>query len=309
MSLGYNGYMGSPERIGSKSIETSQSEQLQLNELLESFDFDSLDEIIAARAREVGYSNLPLRALRADAFYQLKTDKKGDYDPQSKSIGLGVRKVEWNAAEAGIDAKKLATHGIIHEEMHAISGQHYVLEYEPFKLDAQVGFDQRTQTKPRMFWLWNEGVTEKLAREMYEKYAVAKRSATVEEIRAYMERVEEYGRGAKEFYQPEVDLVNAFIEKVAKEVGVPTALVWGSITQGLLRGEKWSAEEFEELARDILPPNFMSDLENISVHEAAERLAQELGQEKTSGALKTSKIARKIIRTTEKYTESLKKLS
>lgn len=301
--------MQSFERLGAHNTERSQSEQLQFSELLKSFDFDTLDKLINDRAREVGYTDITLQSLRADTFYELTSDKKGDYDPESKRIGIGIRKVEQDAAQSGIDATKLAAHGIIHEEMHAVSGQHHIIEYRPFKLSVQVGFDQREQTKPRMFWLWNEGVTEKLAREIYWKYASAKDSATAEDIKTYMEKIEEYGRSANEFYQPEVDLVNAFIERMAKEIGDSPTLVWNSIVHGLLRGERWSAGEIEEWTRDILPPNFMGDLERFSTHSTATRLARELSRETVQGTFKTSKVARKITRAIEAYSESLKKIS
>ncbi len=288
-----------------EQLNISRSEQLHLDENVASFDFDKLDNLTNDLARNVGYYDEPPRSLGRDSFYELKTDKKGDYNPEHKRIGLGIRNIEQYALEAGIDSEKLAVHTIIHEETHAISGQH-CFDINRFESDTQVGFDRRKGTLPRAYWFWNEGVTEKLARETYKKYALAKHITTEEEINMYMEKVREYGHNTNGFYQPEVDLVEGFVERVAKEAGMDSVLVWKAIVQGLLQGEKWYASEFEELARDILPPNFMHDLEGISTHKTAQRLTQELSEEKTKGIIGTSKIVRKIKRVIEKYTESSK---
>lgn len=281
-------------------------EQLHFDEVVGSFDFDELDNSVNDLARDVGYYDTPPRSLRSGSFHEGTADQKGVYDPGSKRIGLGIRKIEQDALVADIDSEKLAEHVIIHEEVHAISGQHCfdilrkdIFDINRFEKDAQIGFD-RTKGSSRVYRLWNEGVTEKLARETYRKYALAKHSATEEEINIYMAKVKEYGHKTNEFYQPEVDLVDGFIERVAKGVGIDSTLVWKAIKQGLVRGEEWHATEFAELARDILPSNFMDDVERLSTHRTAQRLIQELSRVKAKGVIRSSKIVRKIKRVIEK---------
>lgn len=277
--------------------ETEKVEQApELQAFLKSFDFDCLDELIRELKDSVRYHGTTAPVLRADRVSSPRgNESEGMYDDEHRLISLNNENVRLRAQANGADPDSLLRCILIHEEIHAISDKACL---EP---DTEQGGRHIGYVHGGLFRMWTEGVTEKLAREIHSQYELRKFGSEEKNVQSIRD-VHALRRSSS--YQPEIELTEAFITRIAQRAGVDQDLVWKSIINGLLRGEQWDPRDFDEFATDILPPHFMHDVARFS-QLSSFRLTKELQSPSDYHPALTSKISRSLIRTAEAIFEGM----
>ena len=133
---------------------------------------------------------------------------------------------------------------LIHEELHAAT-ELQALGY--------VGY-QHFQS----YQVWNEGVTEKLARELTEKYY--KSSADFSK----------YDQAQSYNYESAVLLLDVVIAKLSETTGFDQETIWGAIKRGMFENTSLETKELQELFGQTLPANFFKNLRTMSPTNEAE---------------------------------------
>lgn len=133
---------------------------------------------------------------------------------------------------------------LIHEEIHAVT-ELQALGY--------VGYQHF-----RSYQVWNEGVAEKLARELTEKYY--KSSADFSK----------YDQAKSYNYESAVLLVDAVIAKMSATTGFDQETIWNAIKRGMFENTDLETKELQELFEQTLPVDFFKNLRTMSPTNEAE---------------------------------------
>lgn len=133
---------------------------------------------------------------------------------------------------------------LIHEQLHAAT-ELQALGY--------VGYQHF-----RGYQVWNEGVTEKLARELTEKYY--KSSADFSK----------YDQSRSYNYESAVLLVDAVIAKLSETTGFDQETIWNAIKRGMFENSDLETKELQELFEQALPADFFKNLRTMSPTNEAE---------------------------------------
>ncbi len=139
----------------------------------------------------------------------------GFYDSEGDRIIIDVVKIIQEFPKFSLEQiKSLFLHALIHEQVHAVSTvvSPGPIEPDEFTTGYQKGFSMV---------LWNEGVTESIAREVGPQY---KHQLGL--------GADLYSSGKKEVYKIPVRFVKEVVEHIAKKVGIPSDTVWGAIKRG-----------------------------------------------------------------------------
>jgi len=105
--------------------------------------------------------------------------------------------------------------------------------------------------------LFNEGVTDKIGEEVFQKYIerTGDRSSFAD-----AEGNISYETG----YISATMFVDAFCQKVALHVGVPTETVWNAVKQGYFTGEDLQLEKFQKMFSEVLERATLEDISKTS---------------------------------------------
>jgi ribosomal protein S13 len=172
------------------------------------------------------------------------------------------------------DMRRIILYLICHEETHATSGNSYRFDRSntragEYKQSVRSGFtqiislvDKNLSSKARVpFALaFNEGVTDKIAREAYNSYIVATQSGMqlLNEDEDIFPNIEnnEYS------ITKNIELVNAIITRLAKMNGFPKEKVWEAIKRDYYTGALLREDpETKDLFDDDLFPNATEELD------------------------------------------------
>ena len=163
---------------------------------------------------------------------------------------------------------------LLHEEVHAFSRNkcfgYFEYDYEgKRKIKIQSGYTRHEAVvkgreeiidSSHSFELFDEGVTEKLSRELVVSYFGGHTDlGDVKAVRSFYEdddKVKHYNLG--------VSLVEAMMAKIANESGVSGDMVWQSIIRGKIDGENLSDNDFKDLFAETFTEKFIEDLARAS---------------------------------------------
>lgn len=215
----------------------------------------------------------------------------GQYFPDTNIISIYDRKIDVAPSLGGddmtnegskqdvekgygnLDMNKLSI--LAHEETHALSRNVCVGWIQDHKnevsLTDQSGYDRfdstnsiqigkyaRSKHSPsRLFRALNEGVVEKLSREVAVDY-MEEAGWDARWVRSFKKTMAE--SPDKLVYSVEVLLVDVLTSKLAEKSGQHERVAWEAIIQGLLHGETFEESEVVALFEESFGPDFLNEL-------------------------------------------------
>lgn len=238
-----------------------------------SVDFSRIHKLLEAIYRRCGRKDEmnfvpPERVYARD---DLKTEKKWDtyYEWVKNYINISLDKIRGIAEKRGFTPETIFLHGVIHEEIHAtatpksqgsdVLRSGYYHYYPKGKGDGlSPGYT--------LYSAWNEGVTEKLAREVTRKYleevrgtdagAVQDFDRCISEEGEVLSKVEDWRSEQKAIlpYGSEVMLVDYLIDVVSQDVGVSRETVWQAFVRGMY--DEDVLDVMKDFQKELVPPQF-----------------------------------------------------
>lgn len=290
-----------------KYRDSVEREKAELADYVNCIDHAELQSIIRRRAQlpdeELNY--VPLERIVAGGTHGYS----GRYDDANKVIHFDLPYMRnYLAKITEVNPEMLGEHIFIHEQVHAVShGDSHESDDEDD--EDRVGYGRRTRipgtslTLRGGFFKFNEGVTDKLARELYREYAHNTGSATDADVENYLTHLDTSPRAEEYMYKREIALVDALVDRIAAEVGVPRDIVWKALSRDFFRNERIDGDDFEELAKGILPNHFLEDLSHADAWSTVERLTNELRS--GNSPVGTSQVSRKLKRSVESFMASM----
>ena len=276
----------------------------QVEGVLGRFRFDVLTDIFAEHFKKLNIPEKSINVLTAEHIHS-GTLACGSYILEDNLIALSLENIK--ARFKGVSHWELAViRTLIHEETHAVSFRRCLgLPYfehqkadergeklrrgEKFYNELQSGYSRQisagvagempeSMQLQRLFVNFNEGVVEKLSREVFSQY-VKKDSnfATKKDVENFKQQLIENPKAPP--YEREVLLVEALVERLAKEAGIPEEVVWGGFVRGLFEGEKLEDEELREMFSSMFSEVFMERLLTFKSDEEYQRLLGEIQTE------------------------------
>ncbi len=250
----------------SSKIEYLQERSAEFNEALNGLDLELIKRLIQEEAlksgREKG-SNLNFldqgRIGEIEARGHESSMPISFYNSATNEIevdfnGLAEQAERQNPflTKEGLKAYLVAV--LIHEELHAAT-ELQALGY--------VGYQHF-----RSYQVWNEGVTEKLARELTEKYY--KTTADFSQ----------YDQSKSYNYESAVLLLDVVIAKLSAATGFDQQTVWNAIKRGMFENTSLESKELQELFEQTLPADFFKNLRTANplneteIHTLIEKMNQ-----------------------------------
>ncbi len=264
--------------IESKSSFSEREKGPELENFLNLFDFSVFQKLLDEEFKNAQADK------KAEMVSQSRIDGNaepyGDYRPKDKSIGINIERIKKLAERSGVDWDLLAKKILIHEQLHAATDRS--CPQGKWEINEHVGYGRIRRIKgtpigSALYMLWNEGVTETWARELLRLYISRIGDRSTKEVDDFFERIAEARKTEAEHpYEDEIDLVEAFIERLHKETMVDKRIVRKAVIHGMIRGEGFTEPEFKELAEDIFPSGFLVDLALAERHNTVRRLIEEL---------------------------------
>lgn len=251
--------------------------------LLDQIDFDLLRDIFKDDIKKTGISVSEINFLRKDRISHLYRDR-GAYASDTNIIQIGYDNILGSSEAYDVDVRLMFLEVLIHEETHAVSKTRCwnLLEEKGNPSVAKSGYasamDQRNETGNLeligdMFRLFNEGVTQKRAREVLVEYLRRTGYSEKENLAHFEHILDEYDP-----YRKAIQITEALTRRLAKANGVSEEAAWGAIMRGYYEGEDLLREDFQEWFGETLPPGFMDKLMMADDEDLAELLDEELEQ-------------------------------
>src|SRR3989344_2868869 len=155
---------------------------------------------------------------------------------------------------------------LAHEETHAVSKSECVGAFgdvsEYYLRSGYSLYHANEQDESKEFdtyQILDEGITDKLAREIVLEYLEAHPDfADATGTKEFTSKLND-DRWHKK-YNLEVSLVELMIDRLARETGVTSKIVWNAMLQGKLEGEDLTHQDFQELARQFFSEKFLHQL-------------------------------------------------
>ena len=174
---------------------------------------------------------------------------------------------------------------LIHEQTHAvsknISSAQYRGDYEQSKT-MQTGYTVMMNGARRFFEQFNEGVVEKLARQIADEY-FEQVGWTKEDVEAYKKRKEEHPETMH--YAENIQTVEFIVDRVSEFAGVSKTTVFEALVSGLMHGEIFKEEEVKDLFAQAFGWDFLSRLSTLNTHPfSVENMANLMARYKKSSA-------------------------
>lgn len=267
-------------RIRMFGTEIENKKGQEVSEAIESIldtqvDFVALGEIFSemqVRSGEEGRGILPRKNILSDADHFLGK-ATADYNNREDLITFYPKMlIEKKISTSEREFKNIILSTLIHEEAHAASKNIVYVKPDGLMGKIKTIFSRNTdQTNVSgyhtngegydLFQVFNEGVTELIAQEVYDEYFRRSGDGSNHgEETAYHET-----------YPGERAIVDIFCERIAHEVGVPRDVVWTSVKQGYFSGLPLSSQELKNAFEQIFSEEFLVDMKlDASIYDKQE---------------------------------------
>lgn len=259
-------YQEMRERIAKEEI-TGEEKDLKLETWLKQIDFDVLQDMFTERIRKTGISSEETNVLRSDRISHLYQRGVSAYIPHTNKILINQKLIKEYAARYNIDSYLIFLWTLVHEETHAVSKTRCwnLLGERDLPAQIQSGYSSSVlepdasgiyKSLGRVFELFNEGVTEKQARELSREYLHRTGYSDTKNGARYEQFL-------KESYQPynrAIQVLEAFIRRLAAIEGIEEEAAWDAIKRGYFEGEDLLGREMSEWLNKSMPPDFMDKI-------------------------------------------------
>lgn len=235
-----------------KRQEVDQKEvDLRLQEILDRVNFYILKKIFQDYAVKSGLDG-KINFLGKDRISHFSPHENDDASYRVLQNLIGI---SYDNISKSTKSMKLGVLGrLCHEEAHAVSRFNEMLSLQENGNTTMVnvesiksGFRQNS-----IFRALNEGVVEKLSREVFRRYLVADPSyASPEELAGFNGSLS---------YQKEVQLIEILSRKIAQEVGIDEQTVWQAFIRGLFEGEDFEDPKLETEFEEMFSKDFLNSL-------------------------------------------------
>lgn len=219
-----------------RAIIEESAERRELDQLLKEFNFSLLKSLIEERVRSIGIRDINLTP--AEEIFSFKSNTAlGDHNSNNGQIGINISLLR-KYTENIVLRKIMFIRVLIHEQVHAVSTS---------EISSRVGFSSTDfgPIKITSFRLWNEGVTEKLARELMKQYMYSNGNSG-EKVPVFL--------GS---YDIPVEFVEFFIKKIAEGTEFDKQTIWNAILKAFFIEGTITDEDLE----GIFPSGFYQELE------------------------------------------------
>lgn len=190
-------------------------------------------------------------------------EETAKYDLTKNEIVIRYNWVEREAKRANVDPALYFLKVLCHEEVHATAKRECETRLSSGKTipssKIKGGYMQhKVRDGQTLFRLFDEGVTEKLSREVIMEYC---KSAGVD-----AKELEEFflSKPTETPYGTSVLFVDFLIKKISDIADVDEKTVWEAIIRGQRQGEDLLSKEFKSLFREIADFDFLHRLANAN---------------------------------------------
>jgi len=287
-----------PERLEKQQYE-------QFLEVVKTVDFSRLQEIL--KARVPGFETTSKFPTFEDVEILTRTPMLGEYAYFDLERNKMVLYMKAYFKDGKLD-EGMVLHGIIHESTHMVAKNRYQgnlnqqsgymkISPEPYGTEAEIqkSYKDRGEARHHIYWLLNEAVTEKSARETLQAYClgdenIISKSDLEQHFKALevnINDVENFKAENHKHYNLPVALLDKIIDKISQEIGVPKETVWNGIKRGY----------FEEGSSVFEDEEVMEGFESIFSKEFLENLSK-YGYNQVDQLMVPDKAARKVYKQT-----------
>jgi hypothetical protein len=194
-------------------------------------------------------------------------------------VELNTDNIDISAEYRGLPSKLVLLKTLIHEQTHAATNASCI---DSQVIDGVVSFPLKLQTgynhsfvyegleAEKYYTLFNEGVTEKLARQMTIDYLEHHPDFVSQQDRdKFIEMVSE---GTVGTYDVMVAFVEAMVSKIAESSGISEKVAWEGLLQGQFSGHNFQDKEIADLMDEMFGKYFNIRLGRLSSRLEAKNL-------------------------------------
>lgn len=263
-----------------KKFDTSEKKEsdfeeknITLEKFLDKVDFNTLRMIFEDYLRKSGISPEKFNFLGPEKIKYMKGWDAAFFADNSIRMNTDVGKNLLMAINTGLAPDLLNLHKLIHEEVHAIS-HNSRMEHSPTEAEYRSGY-QKTKTiftdigndtvqvdNSHFFRLFDEAVTERLAREITVRYLEKYPNFTNNASKYIYKNINNHP-GA-DIYQPEVDLLEALITRLSVETELSEELIWQGIIRSKMEGFSFYEDNMHELFDELVGKDFTNRLKSVN---------------------------------------------
>ncbi|MGD0729128.1 MAG: hypothetical protein ABR981_03580 [Candidatus Micrarchaeaceae archaeon] len=255
-------------RVQYQRLKAEYETGTKIKELINEIDFKTLKKLFSEEYERAGLDPQGMNFVGPRHIYSnAGWSNAGSYYPGPNVIGVDVGHTESYYTNDQFDKKILLLHILFHEEAHAVEKVECHIGEKEDKDYNNMGYEkQKLEKNPkghssnivkRYFELFSEGVTDKLAMEITEKYIDIKNLAKEDEVIKFKRDLRTKGP-----YWFNQHIVDVFISKLSRSSGISPKVVWEAIKTGALRGDNLYSGELREFLDSEVGAEFMDSLEN-----------------------------------------------
>lgn len=242
----------------------------ELEEVIKQVDFGVLRKIFEEIAEKSGLNPRLMNFIRPEriAHWSLSVGAAGSYSVYENIIGISYQELKKWAKQLNISPQIVAIHILCHEETHATGKvecrglEQWWADPNLKQMSKKMGFariiEERNKPIDFLFHLFDEGVTEKLSREVLQEY-IRRADFQNKEAIAGIRRVL-VEKPIEMPYAVPVKFVEALIAKISHETGINQSVVWQAIIRGMYEGEDFKDPELRDLFAETISPDFLDKL-------------------------------------------------
>ena len=268
------------EEHANESLELSA----EFREILARIDFAAIRNLYAEVARQTDVDPGKMNFVGPDRILELDdpAGPTGQYGVDINRIEINYGSIKRIAAGNKDTEAVLVFDTLMHEEGHAVSKNKCVGKITPKQFNpefVQSGYSQdvfpyhQDGEQISAFGMFEEGVTEKLSRQLGRKYIDTQPDLASAEARQGLREYYENDSKAKT-YDLAVSFVEAFIARLSHESGVLEETVWGAIIRGKFEGADLSDTDFAVLFSEMFGDKFLERLADINSADEELRLVR-----------------------------------